>query len=110
MVEETTLSPHTINRRVNAIKSLVKASARRGAIPSTVAADFQLIETVRVRALRLRLKPHPPLLTAEQVRQLCRLPNPLTFAGLRDRALLFTLATSGCRQIRPAPSPKGARP
>jgi site-specific recombinase XerD len=37
------------------------------------------------------------LLTPEQVLALCRAPDPSTFAGLRDRAVLLTLATSGIR-------------
>lgn len=37
-----------------------------------------------------------PCLSAQQMRQLCDAPDPQTLLGLRDRALLATLASSGC--------------
>jgi integrase/recombinase XerD len=51
-----------------------------------------------VVALRHRLKAHARVrITPTQMRQLCDAPNPQTLLGLRDRALLHTLAGSGCR-------------
>lgn len=98
MVDETTLSPNTINRRLIAIKTLVKASAIVGAIKHTLAYEFSLVERVQIAPLRERLKPHTRvLLTPEQVRALCQAPDPTTLVGLRDRALLITLASSGIR-------------
>jgi integrase/recombinase XerD len=53
---------------------------------------------VSVAALRHRLKTTARVrLTPAQMRQLCEAPDPHTLLGLRDRALLATLAGSGCR-------------
>jgi integrase len=98
MVDGTTLSPNTINRRLNAVKALVKATAALGHLDTGLAYEFSLVEKCKVATLRTRLNPHTRrLLTPAQVRALCLAPNPSTFSGLRDRALLYTLASSGCR-------------
>jgi integrase/recombinase XerD len=56
------------------------------------------VEGVSVAALRHRLKTTARVrLTPAQMRQLCDAPDPSTLLGLRDRALLATLAGSGCR-------------
>lgn len=98
MVTATTLSPYTINRRVCTIKALLKASAVSGQVSSTLVADFALVERVQVGPLRDRMQPHARVrISPEQMRQLCRMPDPTTLMGLRDRAFLLTLASSGCR-------------
>jgi len=98
LVTHTSLSPATINRRLNAIKTLVKESAALGHIDRQLAYDFSLVERVQIAPLRDRLKPTTRfLLTPEQVRTLCRQPDPTTMSGLRDRSMLLTLATSGLR-------------
>jgi integrase/recombinase XerD len=56
------------------------------------------VEGVSVVALRHRLKAHARIrITPAQMRQLCDAPTLQTLLGLRDRALLHTLAGSGCR-------------
>jgi integrase/recombinase XerD len=97
MVRATGFSPCTINQRLAAVKTLVRASARCGALPASVHADFDLVEKVSRSAMRARMKRTRNRLEPEEVRRLCRAPDPTTFKGLRDRALLLTLATSGCR-------------
>ena len=53
---------------------------------------------VPVKALKDRLKATARTrITPGQMRQLCETPDPRTLIGRRDRALLHTLATSGCR-------------
>ena len=96
LVDATTRSPNTINRRLHAIRSLVVASAAREAIDQAIAFRFRLVEPVGRASLRARLKAQHTLSPA-QVRALVHAPDPLTHAGLRDRALLITLAGSGCR-------------
>jgi integrase len=98
MVHHTEYSPNTINRRLMAIKALVKASARIERFDVAAALKFQQIELVKVISLRHRLKQHARVrLEPEDVRRLCTLPDPTTTIGLRDRVLLNVLATSGCR-------------
>jgi integrase/recombinase XerD len=96
LVDATTRSPNTINRRLHAIRTLVGASAAREAIDQAIAFRFRLVEPVGRASLRTRLKAQHTL-TPDQVRALLRRPDPTTLAGLRDRALLTTLVGSGCR-------------
>lgn len=51
-----------------------------------------------MEALRHRLKAQARgRITPAQMRPLCEAPPAATLLGLRDRALLHTLASSGCR-------------
>jgi len=51
-----------------------------------------------MKALKARLKPHARTrITPEDMRRLCEAPGAHTLVGLRDRALLATLASSGIR-------------
>lgn len=98
MVGETRLNPNTINRKLAAVKRLFKASAQIDQIPIELAHRVSLVEPVQVRSLRHRLRQDTRTrLEPWQMRQLVEAPNPETLLGLRDRALLTTLAGSGCR-------------
>jgi integrase/recombinase XerD len=98
LVEDTALSPHTINRMLAAVKRVLKEAAVRGVIAWEVGGAFSEVEGVSVAALRQRLKATARVrLTPAQMRQLCEAPDPASLLGLRDRALLATLAGSGCR-------------
>jgi integrase len=98
LVEGTLLSPHTINRMLAAVKRVMREGARQGLVPPAVAEAFAQVEGVSVSALRQRLKTHARVrITPAQMRQVCEAPERQTRLGLRDRALLLTLATSGCR-------------
>ncbi len=94
----TRQSPNTINRKMSAIRRTVKEAAARRMISSAVAYDFSLVEKVKVRALRSRLKQHSRTrIFPQDMRRLCESPGTTTLLGLRDTALLHTLATSGLR-------------
>jgi integrase len=98
LVADTPLSPHTINRMLAAVKRVVTEGARQGLVDRAVAEAFAQVEGVSVGALRHRLKAHARVrITPAQMRQLCEAPSAGTLLGGRDRALLLTLATSGCR-------------
>jgi site-specific recombinase XerD len=98
LVDRTRVSPNTINRRVSSIKRLIHAGARAGQVPADVAFAFSQVELVKVAPLRTRLNPHARVrLQPGHVRRLCQAPDPRTLVGLRDRALLATFASSGCR-------------
>ncbi|HEU4327845.1 MAG TPA: tyrosine-type recombinase/integrase [Roseiflexaceae bacterium] len=93
-----TYSPNTISRRVSAVQSVIRAGARLGILPKALAAAFDAVEHVKVRALRERLRPNNRTkITAAAMRRLCDAPPKDTLLGLRDRALLHTLASSGGR-------------
>ncbi|SRR5216683_2691620 len=98
MVLHSMKSPHTINRQLAAVRRVTKEAASRRMITGEVAYGFANVESVSVRALRARLKPHAKTrITPTQMRALCDSPNPATLLGLRDRAMLHTLASSGVR-------------
>ena len=98
LAQDTRLSPHTINRRLAAVKRLVQEAAAHGALDDATAAAFHRLAGVQVKALRDRLKATARTrITPGQMRLLCEAPDRTTVLGWRDRALLHTLATSGCR-------------
>lgn len=98
LVVDTTLSPHTINRMLAAVRRVMREGAVQGLVAREVAEAFGQVEGVSVVALRHRLKVHARVrITPAQMRQLCEAPAAGTLLGGRDRALLLTLATSGCR-------------
>jgi integrase/recombinase XerD len=98
LVEDTTLSPHTINRMLAAVKRVLKEAVVQGIIAREGAGACAEVEGVSVVALRQRLKTTARVrITPAQMRTLCDAPDPETLLGLRDRALLATLAGSGCR-------------
>src|SRR6266852_7860134 len=55
LVQDTTLSPHTINRMLAAVKRVIKEGARQGLVDRTVAEALVKVEGVSVAALRHRL-------------------------------------------------------
>lgn len=98
LAQHTTLSPHTINRQLAAVKRLVKEAAAQGYLDVATAAAFASVSGVKPQALKHRLRAHARTrITPGQMRQLCDAPAPQTLRGRRDRALLATLASSGCR-------------
>ena len=98
LAQHTTLSPHTINRLLAAVKRLVKEAAAQGYVDVVTAAAFASVAGVKPQALKDRLKTTTRTrLTPGQMRLLCDAPDPQTLRGRRDRALLATLASSGCR-------------
>jgi integrase len=98
LAQHTTLSPHTINRLLAAVKRLVKEAAAQGYVDVGTAAAFASVAGVKPQALKARLKATARTrITPGQMRRLCDAPDPQTLRGRRDRALLATLASSGCR-------------
>ena len=99
LAAETDLSPNTINRMLSSVKRIVAEAVKQGYIQNPgLAEDFAAIEGVKVKALKERLKPHARTpIAPDDMRRLCDTPDASTLIGLRDRALLHTLASSGMR-------------
>jgi len=98
LAQETRLSPHTINRSLAAVKRLLQEAAAQGYVDGTTTEAFRRVASVPVKALKDRIKTTCQMrITPGQMRQLCEAPDPGTLLGRRDRALLHTLASSGCR-------------
>ena len=97
LADETSYSPHTINRMLSAVKRVMKEAATQGYLDHATATAFEQVAGVKPRALRDRLKRHSRTrISAADMRRLCEAP-PATVIGARDRALLATLASSGLR-------------
>src|SRR5262245_31972923 len=95
---ETTLSPNTINRMLAAVKRIMAEAGQQGYISSTNAAQFADVPGVRTVAMKDRLKKHSRTkITPVQMRRLCDAPDRSTLIGMRDAALLATMASSGAR-------------
>jgi integrase len=98
LAQHTTLSPHTMNRQLAAVKRLVKEAAAQGDLAVATAAAFASVSGVTPQALTHRLSTTARTrITPGDMRRLCEAPDAHTLRGLRDRALLATLASSGCR-------------
>ena len=98
LAESSALSPNTINRMLSAVKRIMQEAAAQGYCPSELAAQFEQVAGVKVQALRERQKSHArTLISPEQMRLICTAPNANTLPGKMHRALLATLAGSGCR-------------
>jgi integrase len=98
LAANTSLSPHTINRMLAAVKRLIKEAAIQGHLGQDSAKAFAQIGGVKVAALKERTKATARTrITPATMRRLCDAPDPTTLKGLRDRALLATLASSALR-------------
>jgi len=98
LATDTTLSPNTINRMLAAVKRMVKEAAVQGYLSHDTALAFAKIEGVKVVALKERIKPHARTrITPVDMRRLCDAPDATTLKGVRDQALLATLASSALR-------------
>jgi len=98
LVHDTRLHPHTINHRLAAVKRLIAEAAAQGDCDAATADAFGRVRPLKPQTLpdRGRSVVHARILPAE-IRRLCEAPAVDTLRGLRDRALLATLASSGCR-------------
>ncbi len=98
LASETEMSPNTINRMLSAIKRLIKEAAVQGYLHYEVASEFSQIAGVKTVALKERTKDNARVrIEPEDMRRLCEAPDASTPIGLRDAALLATLAGSGLR-------------
>jgi integrase/recombinase XerD len=96
LAQQTRLSPYTLNRRLAAVRRVVQEAAVQGYVDGTTAEAFRRVSGVPIKALKDRVRARVRI-TAGQMRQLCDAPDRTTLRGWRDRALLHTLASSGCR-------------
>jgi len=98
LANNTTLSPNTINRMMSAVKKMMKEAETQGYIPKGTYEDFKRVDGVKVGSMKERKKEHSrTYISPESMRMLTSLPDTLTLVGVRDRALLHTLASSGLR-------------
>jgi site-specific recombinase XerD len=98
LAQNTEMSPNTINRMLSAVKRLMREAAVQGYLPAATAAAFDNIAGVKTAALKDRIKPSARTrIDPKEMRSLCDTPDTEDLLGLRDTALLATLASSGLR-------------
>lgn len=98
LVEVEEQAPSTINVRLAAVKSTLRLCVAHDGLDVSQAYGFSLVEKVRPSTLKHRQREDVRLrITPEEMRRLWRIPDPSTLKGARDRALMATLAASGCR-------------
>jgi integrase len=98
LAQETAMSPNTINRMLSAIKRLMREAALQGYVANEVAQAFALVPGVKVVALKERTKQNARVrIDPVDMRRLCELPDLATLIGVRDNALLATLASGALR-------------
>lgn len=98
LARESTLSPHTINRMIAAVKRVIREMASRAMVDDALTLKFDHVRGVKVKALKKRLKPNSRTrISPEDMRRMSDAPDRTTLIGARDAALLATLASSGIR-------------
>ena len=98
LAQETTMSPNTINRMISAVKRLMREASVQGYVPAEVANAFDNIAGVKTAALKNRIKSAARTrIEPTAMRKMCDTPDEQALIGLRDTALLATLASSGLR-------------
>jgi integrase/recombinase XerD len=98
LATHTQLSPNSINRMLSAVRRVIKEAGLQGYLANDMVEAFKGIAGVKPRALRERIKAdHRTRITPRDMRRLCEAPDTDTLTGIRDRAFMATLASSGCR-------------
>lgn len=98
LATDTRMSPNTINRMLSAVKRIINEGAAQGYITHEHAAQVKRVAGVRTVAMKERTRPHNRVrVTPTDMRRMCDAPDRETLVGLRDAALLATLASTGAR-------------
>ena len=98
LATDTAMSPNTINRMLSAVKRIMREGAAQGLTTQERAAQFGQVVGVRKVAMKDRTRPHNRVrITPADMRKMCDAPDTSTPVGLRDAALLATLASTGAR-------------
>ncbi len=94
----STMSPNTINRMLAAVKRIIKEAASNHMVDAATNLQFRNVDGVKTKALKTRLKQHSRTrISPTDMRRLCECPDTSTLVGIRDRALLAAMASSGGR-------------
>jgi integrase len=98
LAQATDKSPNTINRMLSAVKRIMREAANQGYLSYEVATAFEQVAGVKVAALKDRIKENARVrIEPADMRLVCETPEVERLIGLRDTALLATLASSGLR-------------
>jgi len=91
-------SPNTINRMASAVRKIMKEAGKQGFIDPRVAESFAKIEGVSVKALKGNLRKNNRVRIERETMRLMSDSSELDrLMGLRNHAILHTLASTGLR-------------
>ncbi|MGH2497540.1 MAG: tyrosine-type recombinase/integrase [Ktedonobacteraceae bacterium] len=91
-------SAATINRMAAAVRKTMKEASRQGYVHPLTAKAFQEVEGASERGLKENQRPHNRVeIKADAMREMTDLANGDRLLELRNRAILFTLASTGLR-------------
>src|SRR3990172_7062699 len=93
VLQESGLSPSTVNLRLSAIRKLAQEAADNGMIDPTLANGIARVKGVKSAGVRVG-----NWLTREQAQALLDAPDVGTLKGLRDRAILAVMMGAGLRR------------
>src|SRR3972149_6569719 len=93
VLQESGLSPSTINQRMSAIRKLVQEAADNGMVDQTIANGVARVKGVKSAGVRAG-----NWLTKAQAQKMIEAPDVTTLKGLRDRAILGVLPGAGLRR------------
>lgn len=98
LARQTDYSPNTINRMLSSVKTVMNSAEEQGYIPEGTYQRFKQVRGVKVAALKERVRQDARTrIDAKDMRHLCDTPDLTTPKGIRNRAMLHTLASSGLR-------------
>lgn len=98
LAQQTDLSPNTINRMLSAVKRIMVEAAAQGYLSPETAGAFRLVAGVKAAALKDRIKANARTrIEPAAMRTVVDMPNREKAIGVRDAALLATLAGGGLR-------------
>jgi len=97
ILEESDLSPSTVNLRLSAIRKLAREAADNGLIDPLLANGIKAVRGVKSAGVR-----SGNWLTKNQAQKLLNTPDANTLKGLRDRAILAVLIGCGLRRSEAA--------
>lgn len=93
VLQESGLSPSTINLRMSAIRKLAQEAADNGLLDQTLANGIARVNGVKSAGVRVG-----NWLTREQAQAMIDAPDVATLKGLRDRAILAAMIGAGLRR------------
>lgn len=99
LIKQTALAYSTVQRKLTSVRMVMREAAARGLISKAAFADFQFVRGPQARTMKGRgERPFSKTrISPEDMRRLCEAPDASTLLGVRDRALLLTMASSGAR-------------
>ena len=93
VLQESGVSPATVNLRMSAIRKLAQEAADNGLVDQTIANGVARVKGVKSQGVRAG-----NWLTREQAQALLETPDTTRLKGLRDRAILAVMLGAGLRR------------